>query len=133
MNIREAVPEDNGELQELQAKCPQGTTLVASTVNTPDFFARAKAYESHKVFVACEGNRVIGSAACALRNATVAGKISRVGYVFQKSLGGGAAQPCAGRRLGFRWRSTPAGSAPLYVMNIVGLKARIYSKVKQGS
>jgi hypothetical protein len=55
MNIREAVPEDNGELQELQAKCPQGTTLVASTVNTPDFFARAKAYESHKVFVACEG------------------------------------------------------------------------------
>ncbi len=83
MNIREAVSEDNDELQELQAKCPQGTTLVASTVNTPDFFARAKAYESHKVFVACEGSRVIGSAACALRDAVVNGKISRVGYVFQ--------------------------------------------------
>ena len=83
MNIREALPEDNDELQELQAKCPQGTTLVASTVNTPDFFARAKAYESYKVFVACEGYRIIGSAACALRAVTVNGKISRVGYVFQ--------------------------------------------------
>ena len=57
MNVREAVAEDNDELQELQAKCPQGTTLVVSTVNTPDFFARAKAYESYKVFVACEGQR----------------------------------------------------------------------------
>jgi GNAT superfamily N-acetyltransferase len=83
MKIREAVPKDNDELQELQAKCPQGTTLITSTVNTPDFFARAKAYESHKVFVACEGNRVIGSAACALRDAIVNGKISRIGYVFQ--------------------------------------------------
>jgi GNAT superfamily N-acetyltransferase len=83
MNIREAVPRDNDELQELQAKCPQGTTLVVSTVNTPDFFARAKVYESHRVFVACEGNRIIGSAACALRDASVNGKISRIGYVFQ--------------------------------------------------
>jgi N-acetylglutamate synthase-like GNAT family acetyltransferase len=83
MNIREAVLKDNDELQELQAKCPQGTTLVVSTVNTPDFFARAKVYESYKVFVACEGNRIIGSAACALRNAIVNGKISRIGYIFQ--------------------------------------------------
>ena len=83
MNIREAVPKDNDELLELQAKCPQGTTLVVSTVNAPDFFARAKVYESHKVFVACEGDRIIGSAACALRDAIVNGKISRVGYVFQ--------------------------------------------------
>jgi GNAT superfamily N-acetyltransferase len=83
MNIREAVPKDNDKLQELQAKCPQGTKLVVSTVNTPDFFARAKAYESYKVFVACEGDHVIGSAACALRDVIVDGKISRVGYVFQ--------------------------------------------------
>lgn len=83
MNIREAVPGDNHELQELQAKCPQGTTIVTSTVNTPDFFARAKAYELHKVFVACEGDRIIGSAACALRDAVVNGIIRQVGYVFQ--------------------------------------------------
>jgi GNAT superfamily N-acetyltransferase len=83
MKIREAIPEDNEKIQELQAKCPQGTTLVVSTVNTPDFFARAKAYELHKVFVACEGPRIIGSAACALREAIVNGKKRLVGYVFQ--------------------------------------------------
>ena len=83
MDIREAVLEDDKGLQELQAKCPQGTKLVVSSVNTPDFFARVKAYESYKVFVACEGDRIIGSAACALRDAMVNGNISKVGYVFQ--------------------------------------------------
>ncbi len=83
MYIREATPDDNNELQKLQAKCPQGTTLIVSTVNTPDFFARAKAYESYKVYVACEENRIIGSAACAIRNAVVNGQLSRVAYLFQ--------------------------------------------------
>jgi len=59
VNIREATPKDNHELQELQAKCPQGTKLVVSLVNTPDFFARAKAYESSKVCVASEEERII--------------------------------------------------------------------------
>jgi GNAT superfamily N-acetyltransferase len=83
MYIREAVPEDNDELQELQAKCPQGTTLITSVVNTPDFFARAKAYESYKVYVACEDNRIVGSTACALRDALVSGTIRKVGHQFQ--------------------------------------------------
>jgi GNAT superfamily N-acetyltransferase len=83
MYIREAVPEDNDELQELQAKCPQGTTLITSVVNTPDFFARAKVYESYKVYVACEDNRIVGSTACAIRNALVSGTIRKVGHQFQ--------------------------------------------------
>ena len=83
MYIREATPNDNEELQRLQAQCPQGTSLIVSTVNTPDFFARAKAYESYKVYAACEGDRIIASHACALRNALVNGKLSRVGYSFQ--------------------------------------------------
>jgi len=83
MYIREAAPEDNYELQQLQAECPQGTSLIVSTVNTPDFFARVKAYESYKVYVACEENRIIGSGACALRDAVVNGKTRRVGYEFQ--------------------------------------------------
>lgn len=82
-HIREAVPEDNAELQKVQAQCPMGTTLVVSAVNTPDFFARAKAYASCNVFVACDENRIIGSAACAIREATVNGHLSRVGYEFQ--------------------------------------------------
>lgn len=83
MEIREAIPDDNDALKRLQAKCPQGTDLIVSVVNTPDFFARAKAYESYKVYAACEGETIIASSACALRNALVGGKLSRVGYSFQ--------------------------------------------------
>jgi GNAT superfamily N-acetyltransferase len=83
MNIREATKEDNQVLQELQAKCPQGKTLIVSIVNTPDFFARAKAYHSYKVFVACEDNQIVGSAACAIREAFLNGTLRRVGYEFQ--------------------------------------------------
>ena len=54
MYIREAHPGDNQELQALQARCPQGTNLVVSTVNTPDFFARAKAYKTSRTLVVCE-------------------------------------------------------------------------------
>lgn len=83
MEIRQAAPEDNEELQRLQAQCPQGTSLVVSTVNTPDFFSRVKAYESYRVFVACEQARIIGSGACALRSGVINGNIERVGYEFQ--------------------------------------------------
>ena len=83
MDIREATPDDNEELQKLQTRCPQGTTLIVSTVNMPDFFARAKAYEDYKVYVAFENNHIIGSAACAIRNAVVSGKVEKVGHEFQ--------------------------------------------------
>ena len=83
MYIRQATPEDNEELQALQARCLYGTDLVVSTVNTPDFFARARAYESYRVFVACEDDQIVGSGACATRGALVSGEIVPVGYVFQ--------------------------------------------------
>ena len=83
MDIREAVPDDNDALQKLQAKCPQGTDLIVSVVNTPDFFARAKAYELYKVFIAHEGKHILGSTACGVKNAVVNGEVRRVGYGFQ--------------------------------------------------
>ena len=83
MDIREATPGDNNQLLELQSRCPIGTTLIVSAVNTPDFFARVKAYENFKVFAAIEGDRIIGSAACAIRDAVVDGKVEKVGYEFQ--------------------------------------------------
>lgn len=83
MDIREAVPSDNHELQAVQARCPQGTSLVVSAVNKPDFFARARAYETSRVLVACENDRIIGSAACALRKAVVSDEPAVVGYLFQ--------------------------------------------------
>lgn len=83
MYIREATPDDNNELRELQAKCPQGKTLIVSTINTPDFFARVKPYESYKVYVACIDDHIIGSGTCVIRNAIVNGQLHRVGYLFQ--------------------------------------------------
>jgi GNAT superfamily N-acetyltransferase len=83
MRIREAMPKDNDELQALQARCPMGTTIVVTNVNRPDFFARAKAYETYKVYVAVEDEQIIGSAACAVRDATINGEHSRAGYLFQ--------------------------------------------------
>ncbi len=83
MNIREAVPDDNDALQAVQARCPQGTDLIVSNVNTPDFFARAKAYDPYKVFIASENDQILGSMACGFRNAVVRGAVHRVAYGFQ--------------------------------------------------
>ena len=83
MDIREALPADNDELQQLQAKCPQGKTIIVSIVNTPDFFSRAKAYRTYKIFIASEDNRIIGSAACAIRKGVFNGEVKRIGYEFQ--------------------------------------------------
>ena len=83
MNIREATLDDNDSLIQLQEKCPQGTTVIVSTVNTPDFFARAKVYEDYKVFVDCEEDRIIASSACGLHKALINNKIEKVGYEFQ--------------------------------------------------
>ena len=83
MDIREASADDDQRLQDLQARCPQGTTLVVSLVNTPDFFARVKAYPTYRVYVACEDGRIIGSGAAAVRDGMVDGRPCRVGYEFQ--------------------------------------------------
>jgi len=61
----------------------QGRSLVVSTVNVPDFFSRVRCYESSKVLNAYEGDQIVGSAACAIRQGVVGGRIARVGYEFQ--------------------------------------------------
>ena len=83
LEVRDATSEDSSALQALQARCPIGVNLVVSTVNEPDFFARSKAYKSCKVYVACMGDRIVGSAACALREAVIGGQPVLVGYEFQ--------------------------------------------------
>jgi len=83
MDIYPATSDDNSELQHLQGRCPQGTTLVVSTVNTPDFFARVKAYEDYQVYIASEDGKIVGSAACAVRDAVVGGKTVKIGHQFQ--------------------------------------------------
>ena len=83
MMIREAVPQESEMLQRLQTMAPQGKSLVFSSVNIPDFFSRTRAYETAKVFNAYEKDRIIGSAACAIRDAVLGPRVLRVGYEFQ--------------------------------------------------
>lgn len=83
MRIREATSDDTSGLQELQERCPQGRSLIVSVVNTPDFFGRARAYESYKVYVASDGHTLTGSAACGLRTGRVNGAPRKIGYEFQ--------------------------------------------------
>jgi GNAT superfamily N-acetyltransferase len=83
MEIREALPQESEELQKLQEMSPQGKSLTVTTVNIPDFFSRVRTYESWKVFNAYEGDRIIASAACAIRDAVIGSQAYRVGYEFQ--------------------------------------------------
>ncbi|GAB4535369.1 MAG: hypothetical protein Fur0018_25610 [Anaerolineales bacterium] len=81
--IRDATSDDQQVLQRIQAQCPQGTGLRFTTVNTPDFFARARSYENVRVFVAELEGEIVASAACALREAPLANRFGTIGYEFQ--------------------------------------------------
>ena len=83
IDIRQAEKADDAQLTALQARCPQGTSIVMKIVNVPTFFSRARIYENSRVYVACEGDRIVGSGACAIRNAIVGDAIAPVGYVFE--------------------------------------------------
>ncbi len=83
MEVRPAIEDDGPALRELQARCPQGVGLVTSLVNTPDFFARAKAWPQHQVFVAHHHGRLAGAASCAWRRALLGGQEKLLGYEFE--------------------------------------------------
>ena len=83
LEIREAQPADNQALIEIQRRCLQGTSLVISSVNTPDFFARARAYTNYRVFNAYLEGRLVGSAAGAVQEVVANGLPVKSGYEFQ--------------------------------------------------
>jgi GNAT superfamily N-acetyltransferase len=69
--IREACEDDNDALNELQKKCPMGTSLVLGVDSSPDYFARSRPFKDWHVFVAVENNTIIGSAAFAVKHTYV--------------------------------------------------------------
>jgi N-acetylglutamate synthase-like GNAT family acetyltransferase len=53
------------------------------TINTPDFFTRAKIFEDSKVYVMTHRKKIVGAAACAVHPAMVNGVETKIGYEFQ--------------------------------------------------
>ena len=82
ISIREARPEDNEALLELQLRCPQGTELVFQFDRSPDFFVRFMPYERGWAFVAEGGDQIVGSIECALRKVYVRGERCNALYAF---------------------------------------------------
>jgi GNAT superfamily N-acetyltransferase len=80
--IRKAELGDNEALLKLQLRCPQGTDLVFQFDRSPDFFARSMPYERLWTFIAEEGDQIVGSIECALRDLYIGGVICKAMYVF---------------------------------------------------
>ena len=71
--IREATEDDNDALNELQKKCPMGTSLVLGIDSSPDYFARSSPFKEWQVLVAVENSTIVGSAAYAISDTCVEG------------------------------------------------------------
>lgn len=80
--IREATKDDNDTLNEIQKKCPMGTSLVLGVDSSPDYFARSKPFKDWHVFVAVEDNTIVGSAAFAIKDTYVEDKQIKTAYEY---------------------------------------------------
>jgi ribosomal protein S18 acetylase RimI-like enzyme len=80
--IREATERDNDALNELQKKCPAGTSLVLGVDSSPDYFARSRPFRDWHVFVAVENEIIVGSAAFAVNDTYVEGKQVKTAYEY---------------------------------------------------
>jgi len=82
MLIREAAEPDNDALNELQKKCPAGTSLVLGVDSSPDYFARSRPFKDWHVFVAVEDDVIVGSAGFATYDTYVEGKHIKTAYEY---------------------------------------------------
>jgi hypothetical protein len=71
MIVRDAAPADGADLIMAMESCPQGSDLVVTLTNNPDFFARSRSYEQPRVFLAEEDGQIAGSAAYAIRTVQI--------------------------------------------------------------
>jgi len=80
--IREATGDDNDALNELQRKCPMGTSFVLGVDSSPDYFARSRPFKDWHVFVAVENNTIVGSAAFAAKDIYVEDRQIKTAYEY---------------------------------------------------
>jgi GNAT superfamily N-acetyltransferase len=83
IRVREATHFDGARLLATMARCSQGTDVVVTLVNSPDFFSRARIYERANVFLAEADGEIAGSAAVTIRAVTIGGILRRAAYEFQ--------------------------------------------------
>jgi len=80
--IREATEDDNDALNELQKKCPMGTSMVIGVDSSPDYFARSRSFKEWQVLVAVENSAIVGSAAYAIIDTCVEGKQLKTAFEY---------------------------------------------------
>ena len=80
--IRKANEHDNDGLNELQKKCPMGTSMILGVDSSPDFFARSRPFRDWHVFVAVENDVIVGSAGFATYDTCVEGKQIKTAYEY---------------------------------------------------
>jgi GNAT superfamily N-acetyltransferase len=81
---REATQLDGSVLQQIMTNASQGSDgLRLTLITVPDFFGRARLYESAETFVAEADGALAGSAAYTVREQRIGGRVRRVGYEFQ--------------------------------------------------
>jgi GNAT superfamily N-acetyltransferase len=80
--IREATEDDNDALNELQKKCPMGTSMVIGIDSSPDYFARSRPFKEWQVLVAVENSTIVGSAAYAIIDASVEEKQLKTAFEY---------------------------------------------------
>jgi GNAT superfamily N-acetyltransferase len=82
IEIRKATEKDNQALNELQTKCPSGTSIVMNVDSSPDFFTRSKPFKDWTVLVAVDEGKIVGSARYAINDAIVEGKQVKAAYEY---------------------------------------------------
>lgn len=102
VTVREARPEENDGLIALDAACSMGEAVALRFDRSPDFFARAAAYERAIVLVAEVAGRLVGVGAAAIKVLRVGGIVGPWAYLFDLRVApearrGGPAGP-SGRR-----------------------------------
>jgi ribosomal protein S18 acetylase RimI-like enzyme len=80
--IREADEGDSDALNELQKKCPMGTSLIIGVDSSPDYFARSRPFKDWHVLVAFENDAIVGSAAFAINDTNVGGVQVKTAYEY---------------------------------------------------
>lgn len=80
--IRDARPEDNEALIELDRQCIMGGTIELVFDRSPDFFARSRAYAAYRLCVAEEEGRIVGVGGAAIKRLRVRGTVAPWAYFY---------------------------------------------------